>query len=567
MVATLLRATFAMMIALHAPASPAACPYDDSLWRDRKPAERRLLLDNPEPAVMTDSCLVAFMKIRLHSGDPQSAAGAGVAALADYCARSFSLALLARIAPLFGAGDGAREVAGLWEKHNGRFRQSIERRDAAGEYQSLDSLFAAFHTLGICDVFDLVRWTGVKMLLGDVPAAGRIFCDIVNTDPGLIPLVQSRFDYALTDATPAQRATALAACRECAAALADRSSRDSMLGWLALVYGRCGFDREEYSIASTQISDSCIAGRVLGEIAQRHYAQNRPRQVVDPAARAWRICSESQHRSWCAILLAHSYTQLGNRDSTALWLKRMNLNDPRSAMGAVSLFQQAGLTGAADSIIRMLPPSVQRDTLAIRNLLFSNKAREARAYIRACLSSTSWLASPSDISLWRVRGALFDADMASTAAWLDSAKIAPEWEYAQELLQQKYALSLMQMDSDAFSLWSRLCLAIYTNKLQPCIDSLSAIRHLLPAVQEHYIATLAGKLLDNGQPRDAATALHALPDSGATPRILFYRAEVARMQGEVAAAQKLFDQLILRYPQDVFSNRARMALMRMSSQP
>jgi tetratricopeptide (TPR) repeat protein len=538
------------------------CPYLDSTWRALPVARQRELVEQTPPGALDDGCLIAFIRRRVAVEAGKDAAEAIRGALAAACERNqgFNLALYAGIAvAMIPVADQAsiKAVVDVWEKYNSRFHTLLDRLEQGGDYRAMDSLYQAYDNLGRCDLYDHLRRVNLKVLLGDPDEGTRLCCRIGRSDPGMLPVIHSQLENILENASPEQRRAALGIYEECAVSLPDPAARSAAIAWLANAYGRYGFDKEEYTIVTTRLAaDSPVSGKLLLDIAQRRFSRKLFAESIESAQRAWNLLDDPRRKTQCAGVLTNAYLRMGRKDSAAVWLRKADLRDQHVKSGVAVLFQQAGLTALADSIIHTIPLSLTRDTLTIRGLIFAGRLAEAGGCVAALGGS------PRDQSLWRMRTAVYRGDLPATTRVLDSIRLAPEWEYTPEFLQHRYAVNLIEGDSAAFSYWGRLCRTVFCGTVSGTIDSLPPAGSMVPAVAELYFTTLARQLLDNNEPVLAAKAIGGLPDSAAGPRVLYYRAIVEDRLGRHSEARQLFERLMIDYPQDVFSNKARMELQK-----
>jgi tetratricopeptide (TPR) repeat protein len=543
------------------------CPFDEAAWKGLSEGARQKLMEPASAAAIDDSCFVKLERRLILAG----AAGRLAPLLRERCDRRqhFSLELLHRSSQLIASsGDktAGREVSALWERYNIRFREAAERLHRQGGYRSLDSLYSAFDNLGRLDVYDRLQWGGVKVFLNDFGQAAAVYCAALRQESGLSSIVQSQCASQLEDLDNGQRHELLQALAGCGQTIADRQLRADMLDWIVRMYARFGFRQEETSALASGLADTAASAEMLLYAAQRFFEQKLFRQVLDPARRAWAQYADAAERSRCSQLLCQTYASIGRVDSTALWLGRANIADRRGRVAIATQLQQAGMAPLADSVIGLLPPSIDKDTLTMRGSLFGGRIKEAAEFARTRLDKPYWKALPGEVLLWRMRTALFSGEYGPAAAVIDSTEISPSWPCGQELLAQKHALSLMEMDPGAFALWGRINYLLYVGKASTLADSLQ-IGSFLPAVQELMATTLAEGLLDQDRVAPAKKVLGLLPDSTASARVQFFRGRCDFQAGDFKKATERFERLIMNHPQDIFSSKARMYLLKMESAP
>jgi tetratricopeptide (TPR) repeat protein len=195
----------------------------------------------------------------------------------------------------------------------------------------------------------------------------------------------------------------------------------------------------------------------------------------------------------------------------------------------------------------------------LRQLIFKGKTSQAFIMAGSAMSTAYWAGAARDAGLWKVRLAVFKNDLACALSQIDSAKIDPNWQYAAQMLEHKYACNLFAAQPELFGAWGMLSLSLYSGHPEYAADTIASLG-LTGSIRELVLATLCEALLDAGmQEKCAAILLPAIQESP-DARILFIYAEACAMQGKYDEAGKILNKLILEYPDDIFSDRARMYL-------
>jgi tetratricopeptide (TPR) repeat protein len=335
-------------------------------------------------------------------------------------------------------------------------------------------------------------------------------------------------------------------------------------GWLTRSLSRFGLYQEELAMLTRTETPDTPIGRTLFSLAQRHFSRRRHQPALVAARAAYERVSREDLRSLCATIIYQSYVRQGKSDSALTWLKRADLSTARARMQAAVLYQQSGSLAKADSIVGLLHPGINRDTLAIRQLLFEGNPDSA-AEAALALGSRGDTRQLRQLSgLWRVRSLLFATDMASFKQTLESLRFPPTWPYAAEMLRHRYSFERVKTDPAAMSTWAQLEYALYRGEPEDAIPSLRAESYSGPAAAL-LVLRLARALLQDNRPAKARTVLAELDAAQAPPEHMYYCAEALYELGEPGEARELLQELIMAHPQDIFSSKARVLLQKTQS--
>ncbi len=261
----------------------------------------------------------------------------------------------------------------------------------------------------------------------------------------------------------------------------------------------------------------------------------------------------------CASVAYESYDRMGRRDSAAVWLPRTDLSASRSAARAIAFYQSSGELHKADSLLASVNSGLARDTLVVRQLLFSGQADSAAAYASTMSRNPWWDMLSSNAMLWRLRVALFGGDMPRFRRVLDSLDMAPSWEHALEVIGYQYRHERLKKDMAAMETWGRLELALYKGNTTKAASLLQP--NTLTASSSQVLSIyLIKELLRAREFSKAAKVAATVDPSTSTPEHTYYSAEVLIGQGELPKARALLERLILEHPASIYSSKARMLL-------
>jgi hypothetical protein len=301
---------------------------------------------------------------------------------------------------------------------------------------------------------------------------------------------------------------------------------------------------------------------MLADLAGRHFSSRRFDQAVKAARIAYDKSAAVEFKSFYAAILYQSYDRLGKRDSALIWLNKASLASPAQRVQAAALYQNAGLFEKADSLMRTLPQTADRDTLELRSLLFAGKTDSAAA-AAGRIANGHHLAK-HEMTFWMLRISLYKKDIERTGSLLDSLSFDPGWVYAPEALLYQYYYERLKDDQAAFEDWAGIEYALYRNQTDKAASLIASERYA-PRAAQILIFRAATALVAQGQLSQANRLLAFIKPDQAIPEQMYLCAEVLLKQGEIKPARTLLEQIILAHPRDIFSSRARMLLLKMRS--
>ncbi len=155
--------------------------------------------------------------------------------------------------------------------------------------------------------------------------------------------------------------------------------------------------------------------------------------------------------------------------------------------------------------------------------------------------------------------------MSRTALYLDSigsTRYPSSWVYTSEVLTTQLAMTRIGRDPDAFAYWGKLQQAIKANKVHELVSTFKADRWPDP-IREYLAGTMVGACIEGKRYEEAQIILAKIPQLDKAPQIQYYRGLVNLMLGYNDKAQKLFEEIILATPDDVFAQKARIYLLKL----
>jgi len=565
---------------------PPQCPAIPQ-WKQLPDAERRGLIHRVFGAeYICDDCFAAMVS-GLHAADRKLLKDSLTTVFSSRAAKGrFSQELfitlfgnehIARNKQLWGriidiwADAGVQPVYAVLAVHS-----------EGGKIPTADTLYRALDAAGRLDPNELLRFGRVKCLLGDYSAAAAIYCRVIAGDKRVEHAALTQMAQLFTDADSAAKSAALDRFEACVFALPS-SDTAFYRNWLADFYGRSGLYEKEVAILTKFDTPATPAGRKLADIAKAHFARRRYRQAATAAvAAAGRLDKAEQPAA--AFIAYQAYMQLKSKDSALVWLTRSEITTKDARIQAVALHQEAGHTQEAAALLDSVPLSLSKDTLIVRQHLFTGEAGKALSH--ASSSQVSWIMNPRERALWVSRSLIFGGRAYDAAAVLDTLRFVQWWHGTAEVLRYKYWFQKLEDDQAALDFWGKLEYSIYTGDLTSAARNLK--KHGLRGEPGEMMAVrLARALANAGRGGEAleildlagnAAAAGGVPDFGirgipgrddekkagtrGSAEYLYIKAELLNEAGRAEEARAIANRILKEYPADVFAQKARILLLR-----
>ncbi|MBD3242793.1 MAG: hypothetical protein GF331_19530 [Chitinivibrionales bacterium] len=556
-----------LVVSLAHELSAKSCPYAESEWSELRGARQRALIENPELDDLDPECMVALLE-RVAGEAENGADNHGLQLLARYAGlgRPVGYELLAaglRLCRPQSDTAAWRAVCRQWEAQNGKVREQVAAYYGLANLRGGDTLYQAFDAAGMLSASEYLHWVTIRETLRDYSGVGEVLCRLCAAEPRLGSLARSRMERLLGDLDSAQVQEMLGSYRSCRLATPQVDTA-ALRDWLADAYARAGFYADELEVLVSLEAEHRPAMQQLVRSARRHFALKRFAHAAQAAELAWERTRNVDIRSLCATIAYESLDRLGMRDSAAVWLERTDLAAVGSAGRAVVFYQAEGDLQKADSLIRGMPEGLVRDTLRARQLLFQGEADSMSAYVARMGSSRWWRSMPLYARFWQLRAALFSGDLAAYKAIDDSLRLDPSWEHAAEALHYRYWHERVGSDAAARQAWGAFEREIYLGNPGRA-DSVVAWEQLSEQCKGLFIVRIVKAFIAEGDLVGAAQAAGTVDPVQASPEHTYYCAEVLQAQGHNERARTLLEQLILHHPEDIFSSKARVLLLKAQS--
>jgi len=439
-------------------------------------------------------------------------------------------------------------------------KRSLPANSEGGRLPIADSLYRILDAAGKLDVHDYLRWGRVKSLLEDYSGAAEQYCKAITADGRMVHPAVTHMGQFFLDAGSDEQTKALNSFKSCILSL-EAADTAFFRNWLADLYRRSGAYDNEIEILSELDIPSLPSGRRLADIARDHFTKRRYRHAVNSGSLAYRRIEHGAQRLNTAFIVYQAYMQLGIRDSALVWLKHSGLTDAGAISAAAGLYQETGHLAAAAALIDSLPPSLSKDTLLIRQRLFSNEI--VKALNLASSPLPSWSRHPQEKGLWQARCFIFSGLAERAVSVMDSVKFLASWHGSAELLRYKYWLQKFSDDRTALSTWGNLEYFIYIGDLTSAIERVK-IYNPKGAAGEMMTVRVANPLMRDGQAKEALSVLDLVKESIGTPEYLYVKAEALFDTGRADEARAVAAKLLKDFPADVFAQKARILVSRIN---
>ncbi len=544
-----------------------SCPYVESEWSELRNSKRRDLMESPELEELDSVCMVALLE-RMVADEDHGGAARAMKVLARYAAldRPLGYDLLAaglRLGLPRTDPSAWRTVCERWEGRHGKVRERVAAYSGMTNLRGGDTLYHAFDRAGMLSPSEYLHWVTIKETLREYGGVGRVLCRLGASEPRLGSLARSRMNRMVRDLDSAEAREMLGTYRACRLRTAQVDTA-ALRDGLADIYARAGLYADELDVLISLEARHRPVLRPLVRSARRHFALKRFEYAARAAQLAWERTRNTDIRSLCATIAYESLDRLGLRDSAKQWLERTDLAAVGGTRRAVVFYQGDGALTKADSLIGTMPPGLVRDSLRVRQLLFRDEPDSAAAYVRGMVKRTWWRTMPLYARVWQLRAALFSGDLAAYGDMDDSLRVDPAWEHAAEVLRYRYWHERIRSDAAAGQIWGAFERMLYVGDPEAA-DSLVPWGRLSDRCKGLFTVRIVKAFLADGEPDRAAKAAGTVDPVRASPEHTYYCAEVLQAQGKNQQTRKLLEKLILHHPEDIYSSKARVLLLKAQS--
>jgi hypothetical protein len=540
----------------------AACPTA-GLFGGSTTIEKTRLLKGTAVITLDSACMDTIVDMLKNETDRDLVLQVETLIEAWSASKGFSLSLLSRCAgiPFFGSHrEAGRRITALWERRNKPLAAAIETFSNAGRQDMADSLFLAFDRCVKLGPDVLLRWAAVKEVRGDYGGALHLYCRCIATEPRIVGMALGRLPQLFENAPRDTVHRALGSLEECVFSARGIDTLMVQL-WIADAYAEHGYIAEEISAlerfgpASREITLRLLD---IARIQERKGAYDR---AIQAARIVYGKKGNDQLREAAAAIARRSFQMLHQMDSALLWLERCDLSTERGTIEAIALYQNSNKLVEAQSMIGSLRKSFSRDTLEIRQRLYSGDARGGLDC--AAGLGRQWSDRPADITLWRIRCMLFCGVTDGFGAILDSATVDPSRESGRELIDYRYYWNMFSRSKDVLDVWKKIEYDLYIGQADRASERMLGIA-LPKEMHTAILLRLLRELKARGHTALLLRQFSVQSDIPVAPEYVYLHAETLLASGrEKAEVEELLLRLIREFPTDVFSQKARILLARL----
>jgi hypothetical protein len=440
-----------------------------------------------------------------------------------------------------------------WEKDNETLYGEIDNLVKRGFNARADTLYSIFDAEGKLDSQDWLKWAKIKGLMGDYSKIAMLYCKAIQKEPMLSVFALHQLGRELKDSDSGTAEKVLEQFSRCSIEFPG-SDTVSIYSWLADIYAELGFYRQEL-IALKLISSSggAIAARAL-EAAQKRYSLHKYREALEAARISYQSTDRFSIRSMAATIAYQSFLKLGQIDSAAGWLTRMELGSDKNRVEAITFYQNCSDFANAALLIDSLAVSVARDSLFIRQFVLQGEIQKALTYFNR--PELKIHRDQKNAALWKARILLFSGKYEDFTAFLDTLDVAPFWECARELISYQYWIARLGSSSESLAAWASIEYNLYCGSFHKISQELNHSRAGNQIRRE--LLLYAGKsCITLGRHKEALMLLESDTLTEETPEFLYCRAEALYHCGDAMNARAVFNRIILEFPADLYSDKAR----------
>jgi hypothetical protein len=450
-----------------------------------------------------------------------------------------------------------------WSKKNRSPHQAFISLVNDGFPAQADTLYTIFDKDTILDKYDLTRWANVKNVTGDYLKIPDLFCRSLQlSEFRFIEMSLMQFSEMLNEISPEIVDTMVQLFADNCfpnLKLAD-NEKSVVFSWIIETWGLLNNHRKQIQFIRKNVPEK-DAGELMYQVSEKYFARKNYIAAASVASLAYQNATEKKLRQQAAGVAFQSWVALNRSDSIAVWIERAGLDNTISKTEGIVLYQNQGEFDKSKQLIENLPRSLARDTMAIRQSLFMKENENVSFSI---LEKSAFLKDePVLQEIWKLRLMLFNKKLAAFQNLVDSLRAFPEWSMFPEMLKYRYWVQKCGGKEDMLTAWAMIEYYNFIGKPE------NSSELLCPGVitepdRSLLVREVAQALLQRSA-KDAMKFFNAcFKDTLSDPGITYCRAEANLLTGNQNEAQRLLQSIILNYPKDVYSGKARVLLMKIT---
>ncbi|NLD95272.1 MAG: hypothetical protein GX639_21700 [Fibrobacter sp.] len=439
-----------------------------------------------------------------------------------------------------------------------------------GAIYTADTLLSIYDSEGEIDNQALSLWIKVKTITKDYKEIPPLYCRLFTlvsqpskelSQPGSIPgsmhSIKTQFQQTLDESGKDHIPQILSGFKNCIVSMKNFHDPE-LLRWLAYLSGNYGLydDELEITLAIRSSDDDFSISGEFADIARNRFLDKSFVHALRAGREAFKQADNDNDRSTAGSLIYQSFVALGLNDSALQWIGYAKLTNQNNLQNAINLYQLSGQTAQAQTLISTLQPSVTKDTLTIRQAIFSQNIKAAYEL----LQHNDFLKShKSELYLWKVRLALFNKESDNLMKLLDSLPEIPQFRGAAEVLEYKYrALKLIDYP-EALEAWQLIEYNIYINRFSAALALFEQLQCDIYCKTE-CARVIVHRLFERKKIADALAVLSSFDESGISAELLYLKALCLLNQRKTDSSRLVLEKILLDFPDDIYSGKARIVL-------
>ncbi len=444
-----------------------------------------------------------------------------------------------------------------------------------GSIYTADTLLHIYDSEGKTDNQTLSLWIKIKTITKDYKAIPPLYCRLFSLVsqspkelslpggiPGSIHSIKTQFQQTLDESGKDNIPQILSGFKNCILSMKNVYDPE-LLRWLAYLSGNYGLydDELEVTLAIRSSDDGFSTSGDLADIARNRFFNKSFVHALRAGREAFKKADNDNDRSTAGSLIYQSFVALGLNDSALQWIGYAKLSNLNNLQNAINLYQLSGQTALAQALINKLQSSVTKDTLTIRQALFSQNLKAAYELLH---HNDSLKSHKNELYLWKVRVTLFNKESDNLMKLLDSIPEIPQFRGAAEVLEYKYrALKLMDCP-EVLEAWQLIEYNIYINRFSAALAFFEQLQCNI------YCKTVCARvivhrLFERKKIADALAVLSSFDESGISAELLYLKALCLLEQKNPAESRILLEKILLDFPDDIYSGKARLVLSDLKS--
>ncbi len=432
-----------------------------------------------------------------------------------------------------------------------------------GKYLQMDSLFSILDSSGNISSHDLMKWAEAKFITGDEINAARLYC---RAESGRLRfLVRNSFLSNLKDlADPQKGQLSLKAYFDCKSEVSDSLP---FIDWSLRATSSLNYYTLELNFIDSFFQGKKDYTDELLSSSMKRISKGFPKEAIKTAIKAFNSTESTTKKNQAAGYIFKSFLMLGENDSAFQWMKKAELNRTTEITEAIILCQKTGNNAIADSLCKTLPIGINRDTLVLRNLVYSNNVDQALNNIIKLRNKYNQ--NYSDALLhWHCRLLLYTGKNDKFIEILNTdniKKIPFNNEYKTDFLKWKTALIKLENDPKAIKVFGKISHFNFTGNYLPYNPFLTN-KHWSIEIKEFLLIEYLSGIISNNGYSFGKPLLNEIPDNTENIELLYYKGIININNDLIESGRKILEELILNGKGSLFSQKARMYLLENFSQ-